>query len=240
MKKYAILVLLAVATCHGGRLAAQSVDMIYVEGEVCNVVENIPLPFCEVQMVKGSKVVSFAKCDGTGQYVIPTMPAGEYTLLITQFGDTLQYVKGLRLERDSRVICRVALSDASKGQMWLPTDLKQINLGEVRIVAPTHMLAKMGLLITSAGDGRLWDFSGKMGGNRSASQSGDPRPIDMLSLVCPGLAVSSKNSVMKNELLLFGRILDTYIPPPADTAGKQNNLQDRILKFILQGALVIP
>lgn len=220
MKKYAILILAAFASL-GGRLAAQSADAIYVEGEVMNIVESIPLPFCEVQLQAGGAVVGSAKCDGGGGYVIPSMPAGVYTLLITQFGDTLQHVKGIRLERDSRLICRVALPDAPRGQMWLPTDLRQINLGEVRIVAPTHMLAKMGLLITSPHDLRLWNFSGQMIYNdRSASKDLSGCPVKFPLLYNPGLEVSPFGSPMKNELLLFGRILDTYIPPPADTAGE--------------------
>lgn len=224
MKKHALLALGLAAMCLCGRLAAQTVEMIYVEGEVVNVVENIPLPFCEVQMLKGTKAVSHAKCDGAGNYVIPSMPAGEYALLITQFGDTLMHVKGLRLERDSRIITRVALPDASKGQMWLPTDLKQINLGEIIILAPRHMLSKMGLLITSPNDPRLWNFSGKMDGNdRSASKDLSRGPIQFGGLLYhPGFEVHPLGSTMKNELILFGCILDTYIPPPADTAGKKD------------------
>lgn len=222
MKKHALLALGLAAVCLCGRLAAQTVEMIYVEGEVVNVVENIPLPFCEVQMLKGTKAVSHAKCDGAGNYVIPSMPAGEYALLITQFGDTLMHVKGVRLERDSRIITRVALPDASKGQMWLPTDLKQINLGEIKILAPRHMLAKMGLLITSPNDPRLWNFSGRMDGNDRSAAVADPRSCNEYLNSNRGLTVHPKNSVMKNELILFGRILDTYIPPPADTASKKD------------------
>lgn len=222
MKKHALLALGLAAMCLCGRLAAQTVEMIYVEGEVVNVVENIPLPFCEVQMLKGTKSVSHAKCDGAGNYVIPSMPAGEYALLITQFGDTLMHVKGLRLERDSRIISRVALPDASKGQLWLPTDLKQINLGEIKILAPRHMLAKMGLLITSPNDPRLWNFSGRMDGNDHSAAVADPSSCNEYLNSNRGLTVHPKNSVMKNELILFGRILDTYIPPPADTAGKKD------------------
>lgn len=222
MKKHALLALGLAAMCLCGRLAAQTVEMIYVEGEVVNVVENIPLPFCEVQLLKGTKAVSHAKCDGAGNYVIPSMPAGEYALLITQFGDTLMHVKGLRLERDSRIISRVALPDASKGQMWLPTDLKQINLGEIKILAPRHMLAKMGLLITSPNDPRLWNFSGRMDGNDRSAAVADPGSCNKYFNSNRGLTVHPKNSVMKNELILFGRILDTYFPPPADTAGKKD------------------
>lgn len=222
MKKHALLALGLAAMCLCGRLAAQTVEMIYVEGEVVNVVENIPLPFCEVQMLRGTKAVSHAKCDGAGNYVIPSMPAGEYALLITQFGDTLMHVKGVRLERDSRIITRVALPDASKGQMWLPTDLKQINLGEIKILAPRHMLAKMGLLITSPNDPRLWNFSGEMDGNDRSAAVADPGSCNEYLNSNRGLTVHPKNSVMKNELILFGRILDTYIPPPADTASKKD------------------
>lgn len=222
MKKHALLALGLAAMCLCGRLAAQTVEMIYVEGEVVNVVENIPLPFCEVQMLKGTKAVSHAKCDGAGNYVIPSMPAGEYALLITQFGDTLMHVKGVRLERDSRIITRVALPDASKGQLWLPTDLKQINLGEIKILAPRHMLAKMGLLITSPNDPRLWNFSGRMDGNDRSAAVADPGICNKYLNSNRGLKVHPKNSVMKNELILFGRILDTYIPPPADAAGKKD------------------
>lgn len=222
MKKHALLALGLAAMCLCGRLAAQTVEMIYVEGEVVNVVENIPLPFCEVQMLRGTKAVSHAKCDGAGNYVIPSMPAGEYALLITQFGDTLMHVKGVRLERDSRIISRVALPDASKGQLWLPTDLKQINLGEIKILAPRHMLAKMGLLITSPNDPRLWNFSGRMDGNDRSAAVADPGICNKYLNSNRGLKVHPKNSVMKNELILFGRILDTYIPPPADTTSRKD------------------
>ncbi len=190
MKKHALLAIGLAAICLCGRLAAQTVEMIYVEGEVVNVVENIPLPFCEVQMLKGTKAVSHAKCDGAGNYVIPAMPAGEYALLITQFGDT--------------------------------TDLKQINLVEIKILAPRHMLAKMGLLITSPNDPRLWNFSGEMDGNDRSAAVADPGSCNEYLNSNRGLKVHPRNSVMKNELILFGRILDTYIPPPADTAGKKD------------------
>ena len=72
MKKYTILTLAALASL-GGRLAAQSADAIYVEGEVMNIVESIPLPFCEVQLQAGGAVVGSAKSDGGGGYVIPSM-----------------------------------------------------------------------------------------------------------------------------------------------------------------------
>ena len=222
MKKYAILPFLVALLFRCGHVAAQSESMIYVEGEVCNIVEHIPLPFCEVQFTSNDAVVASARCDEAGRYVMPSMPSGDFTLVITQFSDTLLLVKSVRLERDSRLVCRVVLPDASQGEMWLPSDIKQINLGEVRIVVAHNMLAKMGLLITSPHDKRLWNFSGEMNSNDRSAAVADPSSCNKYLNSNRGLTFHPDNSVMKNELILFGRILDEYTPPPADTAGKKD------------------
>ena len=142
-------------------LYAQTDGMIHVEGVVRSVVEDIALPFCDVQLRVGDVVVASARSGYDGCYVMPRVKVGEYTLMVTQFGDTLQNFKGLLLMRDTRVTSLVSLPDASQSQIWLPTDLKQINLREVWIcTSPQNKLAKMGLLITSPDDQRLWNFSG--------------------------------------------------------------------------------
>ena len=94
------------------------------------------------------------------------------------------------------------------------------NLRPVEVNAQKHLLGSQ--RIASADDYRLWNFSGQMDeDDRSASKdlSGNPFPFGLLTN--PGLKPHPLGSTFKNELLIYGRILDYKRPPaPADTTAK--------------------
>lgn len=203
-------------------LYAQTDGMIHVEGVVRSVVEDIALPFCDVQLRVGDVVVASARSGYDGCYVMPRVKVGEYTLMVTQFGDTLQNFKGLLLMRDTRVTSLVSLPDASQSQIWLPTDLKQINLREVWIcTSPQNKLAKMGLLITSPDDQRLWNFSGKMIDSGPASAD----------LSWP--TISGRNPYLRHSILtppIWEWCNEPWNPVPVvkDKEEKANDVEERL------------
>ena len=159
--KHWVIVLLALAMPLTEALAQ---DMLHVAGTVVNGADGNVLPLCRVQLLQGKTSVAEAYCDYAGNYKIKNVLPGSYTLLVTQFGDTLMRYYGLRLERDTWVRS-VVLPPADDGNDMPP----QIVDGKIRYLRPVliyshrhSLLAKMGLLITDPDDPRLWNFSGQM------------------------------------------------------------------------------
>lgn len=141
--------------------ARSQADSLTVEGVVINTVDGRVLPMCHVQLLQGGRSMGIALTDYDGYFELPPLPAGSYTLLVTQFGDTMMCYKNLRLTRDSwlRSIVAPPAGDADHVPM-LVQHPNMVWLQPVNIRGTRNMLYKMGLLITSPDDQRLWNFNG--------------------------------------------------------------------------------
>lgn len=198
-------------------LCAAAQDNVRVTGTVINGADGNPLPFCFVHLMQGGRSKVYAVTDYAGNYKIPVTKAGTYDLLLVQFGDTLMHYKGLTLSRDTWV--RSVVMPPSEEML---SDMPYYDAGMFRylrpvlIVAQRNMLYKMGLLITSPHDPRLWDFNGLFDGDHSASRDLSGSKIRFGLLVHPGFEVSPLGSSMKNDLILYGRIRDVLIPAPTE------------------------
>ena len=194
---------------------AMSQDTLRVVGTVINGADGNVLPLCRVQLLKGKTCVAEAYSDYAGNYKMKRVPSGSYTFLVTQFGDTLMRYYGLRLERDTWI--RSVVMPPSEDEL---SDVPYYNAGRFRYLRPVlivgqkNMLYKMGLLITSPHDPRLWDFNGRFDGDHSASRDLSGSKIHFGLLVHPGFEVHPLGSAMKNDLILYGRIRDVLIPAP--------------------------
>ncbi len=136
-------------------------DSLTVEGIIVNEVDGNVLPLCNVQLLQEGHCVASALTDYDGRFVMPTLATGSYTFLVTQFGDTMMYYKSLRLTRDALVRSVVTPPPAGVGELPLPPNHPQmVWLNTVSVYAKRNMLYKMGLLITSPNDLRLWNFNG--------------------------------------------------------------------------------
>ncbi len=137
-------------------------DSLTVEGIIVNEVDGNVLPLCNVQLLQEGHCVASALTDYDGRFVMPTLATGSYTFLVTQFGDTMMYYKSLRLTRDALVRSVVTPPPAGVGELPLPPNHPQmVWLNTVSVYAKRNMLYKMGLLITSPNDPRLWNFCGR-------------------------------------------------------------------------------
>ena len=137
-------------------------DSLTVEGIIVNEVDGNVLPLCNVQLLQEGHCVASALTDYDGRFVMPTLATGSYTFLVTQFGDTMMYYKSLRLTRDALVRSVVTPPPAGVGELPLPPNHPQmVWLNTVSVYAKRNMLYKMGLLITSPNDLRLWNFCGR-------------------------------------------------------------------------------
>ncbi len=195
--------------------SAMPQDTLRVVGTVINGADGNVLPLCRVQLLKGKTCVAEAYSDYAGNYKMKRVPSGSYTFLVTQFGDTLMRYYGLRLERDTWI--RSVVMPPSEDEL---SDVPQYDAGLFRYLRPVlivgqkNMLYKMGLLITSPHDPRLWDFNGLFDGDHSASRDLSGSKIHFGLLVHPGFEVHPLGSAMKNDLILYGRIRDVLIPAP--------------------------
>ena len=188
-------------------VARSQVDSLTVEGIVVNEVDGNVLPLCNVQLLQEGHCVASAFTDYDGRFVMPTLAAGSYTFLVTQFGDTMMCYKGLSLRRDSRVRSIVTPPPAGVGELPLPPNHpNMVWLQPVNIRGTRNLLYRMGLLITSPDDPRLWNLSGRMGSPAPASIAA---PLDedgnYDSSLC-GMPETLK------QFLTFGRKL--YRTPP--------------------------
>lgn len=137
-------------------------DSLTVIGTVVNGVDDNVLPLCKVHLIKDGICWASGISDYDGNYSLPPVVAGDYTFLVTQFGDTLMCVKGLRLSRNTMV--RSVIQPPMGGFSTLPTIAVGglVPLRPVSVKARRNLLYGMGLQITSPNDPRLWDFSGRM------------------------------------------------------------------------------
>lgn len=132
-----------------GRVCAQAPvksDSVIVIGSVINRLSGEPEPFCIVHFFRGSDTAATVFCDTEGLFSVDGLPVGSYGLSVTLRGTTLYQAD-------------LVLNDNAFLNISVITDSFQLRtLREVAIVAPKHMLAESGLLITSPDDDRLWDF----------------------------------------------------------------------------------
>ena len=191
-------------------LAAQqpsATDRVTVMGAVVDHLTNEPQPYCLLQFIHGTDTVA-VRCDEDGFFVSDRMPVGAYTLTAI--------LKGKQVYRADLV-----LNDNAALHIAVITDSFTFrNLQTVDVQARKRQPGTQ--LITSYDDSRMWNLSGQMDyDDRSASQdlSGNPNNFGLLGH--PGLEYHPLGSSMKNDLIIYGRILDTKRPPaPTDTTRK--------------------
>ena len=191
-----------------GTLHAQEAvpDSVIVMGTVVDHLTNEPQPNCLLQFLCGTDTSATVRCDEEG-YFIDSLPVGAYTLRVTLNGHQV-YLTDLVLN-DNAALHIAVITDSFSFRILQPVEV-------------TALKSKLGyLLINDPDDVRLWDMSGNMEGDASSKRSADPNnPENLigttLMFFSPGLDVSGKNSTMKNEILLYGRILDTKRRASAD------------------------
>ena len=187
-------------------------DHVKVTGTVINGADGNPLPFCYVHLLQDGRSKVYAVTDYAGNFNIPVTQTGSFDFLVVQFGDTLMHYKGLTLSRDTWV--RSVVMPPSEEEL---SNVPYYDAGNYRYLKPVlvvgrhNLLYDMGLLITSPNDPFLC--------KNSASQAASGGCIGGCNLLLyhPGFKVSPLGSTMKNELLLYGRILDVYIPAPTES-----------------------
>ena len=193
-------------------LAAQqpsATDRVTVMGAVVDHLTNEPQPYCLLQFIHGTDTVA-VRCDEDGFFVSDRMPVGAYTLTAI--------LKGKQVYRADLV-----LNDNAALHIAVITDSFTFrNLQTVDVQARKRQPGTQ--LITSYDDSRMWNLSGQMDyDDRSASQdlSGNPNNFGLLGH--PGLEYHPLGSSMKNDLIIYGRILDTKHVAPADTTSKRKD-----------------
>ena len=193
-------------------LAAQqpsATDRVTVMGAVVDHLTNEPQPYCLLQFIHGTDTVA-VRCDEEGFFVSDRMSVGAYTLTAI--------LKGKQVYRADLV-----LNDNAALHIAVITDSFTFrNLQTVDVQARKRQPGTQ--LITSYDDSRMWNLSGQMDyDDRSASQdlSGNPNNFGLLGH--PGLEYHPLGSSMKNDLIIYGRILDTKHVAPADTTSKRKD-----------------
>lgn len=203
MEKNSLILSLLLLIC-GSFVRAQeepaTLDSIIVMGTVVDHMTNEPQPFCLLQFIQGTDTTATVRCNEAGDFISNPMPIGNYSLIVNLAGHPV-YQYDLVLYDNANL--RIAIVSDS---------FSYRNLRPIEVSAMKHLLGNE--LITSTRDIRLWDFSGNMDGDVNASKTGDPNHDRIFSrLLChPGLEPHPLGSSMKNELLIYGHILDTYHP----------------------------
>lgn len=196
-----------------GRLSAQepvATDSVIVMGVVVDHLTQEPQPYCLLHFIRTTDTAATVRCDKEGYFVSGRLPAGAYTLSAT--------LKGQQVYRADLV-----LNDNAALYIAVITDSFTFrNLQTVDVQARKRQPGTQ--LITSYDDSRMWNLSGQMDyDDRSASQdlSGNPNNFGLLGH--PGLEYHPLGSSMKNDLIIYGRILDTKHVAPADTTSKRKD-----------------
>ena len=184
-----------------GHLRAQepvAVDSVIVMGIVVDHLTDEPQPYCLLQFIRGTDTVATVRCDKEGTFVSNRLAVGAYTLSAT--------LKGQKVYQSDLV-----LNDNAALYIAVITDTFSFrNLKPVEINAQKHLLGE--LLITSPNDEFLSRYEASNDGSGCARGT----------MLChPGLKPHPFGSPFKNELLIYGRILDTRRPAPADTTRKK-------------------
>ncbi len=226
--KHIITLLSAILLLVPWTQAQETGDAVAVDGIVINSVDGEGLTLCVVQLFQDGVCRARTVSDYAGRYHIPSISSGSYNILVVQFGDTLCHYKGLSVDRNTLIrhfvyppanITSVPTIDYGLG-------IRMLRPATVRLKVK-NLLEPLGLLITSPNDSRLWNYSGQLLAGPANEDISWPGPgggnpfLALLTLVCPGLEPSWKNCDMKNELLIYGRILD--YEASSDTTGKKRD-----------------
>ena len=208
MERNSLIVLSLLLLLLAGPLCAQEPDMpdsVFVTGTVVDHLTGEPQPYSIVQLLRGTDTAATAMCDEEGDFATDRVPAGAYTLNVILDG---RHVYQMDMVLGDNASLNIAvITDTFSIRTLRPAEVKAIK----------RMLGT--LLISSVDDTRLWDFSGQMDfSDRSASNDLSGGIKRTSSTLChPGLKYHPFNSSMKNDIILYGRILDTRRPAPADT-----------------------
>ena len=169
-------------------------DSVFVTGTVVDHLTGAPQSSCTVHLLRGTDTAATALCDEEGDFATDLLPAGAYTLNVV--------LKGRHVYQMDLV-----LGDNASLNIAVITDTFSIrNLKPVEVNAQKHLLGE--LLITSPNDEFLSRYEASNDGSGCARGT----------MLChPGLKPHPFGSTFKNELLIYGRILDTKRPAPADT-----------------------
>ena len=187
---------------------SSSSDSVIVMGTVVDHLTGAPQPYCRLHFIQGVDTAATLLCDNEGFFLFESLLTGSYTLSVT--------LRGQQVYKSDLV-----LNDNAALHIAIITD--SFSFRNLKPVEVTAMKSQLGyLLIDSPDDVRLWDMDGNMEGDASAKRSCDPNnPENLIGsslwLFSPGLDVSWKSSTMKNEILLYGRVLDTKRHAKADT-----------------------
>jgi len=157
--------LLVVALMVAGRCAAQEVaevDSLLVVGRVVELQGEKPIPFCRVQFVQEEMVRASVMTDVDGLFAVEGIAEGDYLLKVAVSGVSV-YQDSVGLSQDVRMTVKINMDT-----------VRLISLPAVDVTSSRikNRLEGMGLLITSPGDRRLWNFSGKMTESFPASVGG--------------------------------------------------------------------
>ena len=201
-----LMLLLCIAPLRAQESSAT--DSVIVMGTVVDHLTNEPQPYSQLYFLRGADTAATVRCDEEGYFATEPLPAGAYTLSVALCGQQV-YRSDLVLN-DNAALHVAIITDSFSFRVLQPVEV-------------TALRSKLGyLLIDSPDDVRLWDLIGKMEGDASSKRSCDPNNPEnsigaSLLFFSPGLDVTGKNSTMKNEILLYGRVLDTKRIAPADT-----------------------
>ena len=183
-------------------------DSVLVMGIVVDHLSNEPQPHCLLHFVQGSDTAAIVHCDEEGYFLSAPLPVGNYTLCAT--------LKGHQVYRADLV-----LNDNAALYISIITDTFSFrNLQAINVKERRRQLGT--LLISSYNDTRMWNLSGQMVfDDRSASRDLSGGRGGSTFLSHPGLEYHPLGSSMKNDLILYGRILDNKRrSAPADTTAK--------------------
>lgn len=169
-------------------------DSVFVTGTVVDHLTGEPRSSCIVQLLRGTDTAATALCDEEGDFATDLLPAGAYTLNVVLDGRHIYQMD-------------LVLGDNASLNIAVITDTFSIrNLKPVEVNAQKHLLGE--LLITSPNDEFLSRYEASNDGSGCARGT----------MLChPVLKPHPFGSTFKNELLIYGRILDTKRPAPADT-----------------------
>lgn len=169
-------------------------DSVFVTGTVVDHLTGAPQCSCTVHLLRGTDTAATALCDEEGDFATDLLPAGAYTLNVVLDGRHIYQMD-------------LVLGDNASLNIAVITDTFSIRtLRPVEVKAQKHLLGE--LLITSPNDEFLSRYEASNDGSGCARGT----------MLChPGLNPHPFGSTFKNELLIYGRILDTRRPAPADT-----------------------
>ncbi len=131
---------------------AQEADSVTLTGIVKNLHSGKPQPHCILSLRQNDTTVATALTDEGGEFVLPSIPAGSYTLFVKLHGLSF-YQSDMDLGRSADLSISI-------------DTMRVMQLKTVVITAMKHMLGT--LQITSVHDKRLWGFTA---GYRDANAS---------------------------------------------------------------------